>query len=550
MINFGMDEISRRKFLEFMGRSSLGLGLLSLSPLALQGCTSLGAIGGRQVTGLPFSPLLPMVKDDLVVASGFESRVLISWNEALAGGEHFGYNNDYIGVIPLADSKTDAYMWVNHETADPQFVSGHQSYDKTTLKTRAQAELEMRAIGGSLLHVRLDEAGDWQVVKGSAIHKRYHAKTEIPFAGGVKVLGRPTAMGTLANCSGGVTPWKTFLTCEENFHHFYGDVSFSASGARTLTPARASQGWTTFYDNPPEHYGWVVEIDPRTRAAHKLTSLGRFAHEGATCQLARDGRAVVYMGDDSDNEFFYKFIARDKGSLVHGTLYVADLKKGKWLPLDLTQSPSLQKHFKSQLDVMIRVREAARLLGGTPLDRPEDCEVDPVTGAIIVACTNNKPAGRPFGSLLKIDEENGDFLALKFRSEFWKMGGEQTGFACPDNLCFDPAGNLWMTTDIADDALNKDEYAFHGNNALFVIPMKGNLAGQAFRVASAPMEAEFTGPCFSPDGGTLFLSVQHPGANSKGPTKLTSNWPDGGNAVPKPSVVAIRGSALKALTGA
>lgn len=547
-------DLNRREFLQFMGRRSAGLtAAVALSPLALQLLTACSTLPLQKntaaaVEGLPFTPLLPQSTDFLELAPGFQSQVLIKWGQPLNAREDFGFNNDFIGMVPFKDSSSEAYLWVNHEASDPQFVSGHHYYNALEVKTKPQAELEMKSVGGSILHVRKNDQGEWKVVNDSLVNRRYDAFTRIPFAGEVSVRDAKTAMGTLANCSGGVTPWQTFLTCEENYHHYYGEASYSATGSRSLKPARAATGWDPFYHNPPEHYGWVTEIDPVQNVAQKLTALGRFAHEGATCVTAKDGRAVVYMGDDTDDQCFYKFIADKTGSLVTGTLYVASLERGEWLPIDLKQSPILRQRFKDHTEMMIRIREAALLLGGTKLDRPEDCDVDPATGAIIIACTNNKPAERPFGALLRIEEMNADFLSLKFTSKYWRFGGEQTGFACPDNLAFDQAGNLWMTTDISDDALNKDEYAFHGNNALFVIPMKGRLAGQAFRVATAPMDAELTGPCFSPDGKTLFLSIQHPGINSRGPENLTSHWPDGGNKIPRPAVVTIQGPALEAMT--
>lgn len=532
-----------------MGRAGLLGAAAAWGATPLAGCASATLGPGSDGRALPFTPLLPSAEDQLLLADGFESRRLITWNDPITPTENFGFNNDFIGTLPSHEN--EAYLWVNHETADPQFVSGHRSYDAGAKKTRAQAELEMRAVGGSLLHLRRTPAtGEWHVVRDSAKSTRFDAFSNIPFAEGVKIRGSSYAVGTLANCSGGVTPSGSFLSCEENFHHYYGHAVWDVNGQRRVTPPKASLGWSTFFNHPPEHYGWVVEIDPRARKAVKHTTLGRFAHEGATCVGLPDGNVVVYMGDDTENECFYKFVGTKPGSLTEGTLYVANLDEGRWIPLDLERTPILKTKFKSIVDVRIRTREAAALAGGTRLDRPEDCEIDPATGAIIVALTNNVPAGRPYGQLLKIEEEGRDYRALKFTSSTFQAGGAGSGFACPDNLCFDPAGNLWMTTDIADDLMNQGPYAGYGNNALFVIPMSGPHAGRALRVASAPRDAELTGPCFSPDGGTLFVSVQHPGANSRGPENLTSHWPEGGNSIPKPAVVAIRGPALRALVTA
>lgn len=109
------------------------------------------------------------------------------------------------------------------------------------------------------------------------------------------------------------------------------------------------------------------------------------------------------------------------------------------------------------------------------------------------------------------------------------------------------AGNLWMTSDMSGSAMNKESkpYMSFKNNSLFVIPRYGKDAGKVIRVASAPKDAELTGPWFSPDGKTLFLSVQHPGEQSKDLKNLTSKWPFDNDNIPKPAVVAITGDLIE-----
>lgn len=306
--------------------------------------------------------------------------------------------------------------------------------------------------------------------------------------------------------------------------------------------------WHGQFPHPPEHYGWVVEVNPITKMAKKLTALGRFAHEGALVLTALDGRHVVYMGDDTQDEHFYKFISHKPGSLEKGELYVADMSRGRWEHLSIT-NPKLKDHFLDQTDLLIRTREAAKLLGATPLDRPEGCAQDPIGKSIFINCTMNKAAGRPFGSILKVTEDQHNLLSMRFSSETFISGGEASGFACPDNMCFDARGNLWITTDIADYDLNLSPYKSFGNNGLFFMPLTGPDAGKAFRFAVAPKEAELTGPCFSLDGRTLFLSVQHPGANTRDLKQPTSHWPDGGSSLPRSAVVAITGPLLDSILG-
>jgi secreted PhoX family phosphatase len=93
-------------------------------------------------------------------------------------------------------------------------------------------------------------------------------------------------------------------------------------------------------------------------------------------------------------------------------------------------------------------------------------------------------------------------------------------FLVPDNLAFDDKNNLWFTSDIAAGSQKKKQYEPFKNNGLFMVPVSGKNAGKVLQIASAPNAAEFTGPFFSPDYKTLFLSVQHPGKHLK--IKITS----------------------------
>lgn len=532
---------SRREFLEFLGKSAAAASLLTLSPL-LNSCSTFET-QRHTARALPFTPIAPSKEDQLKLANGFTFKRLLSWGDPINQTESFGTNNDYLAFFPLNTEGTDGILWVNHEGLLPLFISGaHRGISRT----KEQVVKEQASVGGSLVRIKKDPvSGEWSFVQNDPYNRRLSAQTPIPIISERPIQGSKTAIGTFANCAGGVTPWGTVLTCEENYQHFYGEAVYDKNGKRQIEPSKL--GWEKFFNYPPEHYGWVVEVNPLTGDAKKLTSLGRFCHECATVRPASDGRVAVYTGDDGADLCLYKFISAKPGSLESGTLYVANLDEGSWIPLDFKTQKILQKNFKDQTDVLIRAREAAQLLGGTPLARPEDIEIDPVSGAVFVALTNNYSRDDYFGSILKIEEDQNDPLALKFKSSVFLTGGAESGMACPDNMIFDCKGNMWLTSDISGSLMNKPPYEKFQNNGLFYIPLSGENAGQIFQVASAPIDAELTGPWFSPDGKTLFLAVQHPGELSKSLDQLTSHWPDGGNAIPKSSVVAISGPALDRL---
>lgn len=545
---------NRRSFLQFLGRTSLVVGAGgTLIPLS-QSCDTPENYKNSETTNsveekssFPIKALAPNTTDELNLSENLEYQILIKWEDPISDKEKFGFNNDYTAYLPFSpDNPNEGILWVNHEYLDPLFVHGFPRDKSPKEKSKEAVEKEMLQVGGSILHVKRDEEGQWEVVEDENINRRLDGFSKIPFEWDQPILGATEAMGTFGNCAGGVTPWGTVLTCEENYQDYYGENNHSEDLKNPKFEASAF-GWEHHYkENLPEHYGWVVEVNLKTGDAKKLVALGRCAHECAQVHKAEDGRLVVYTGDDKNDEHIYKFISKQPGSLKEGTLYVANTEKGEWISLDYDSQPILKENFKDQTEVLIRLREAAKLVGATPLNRPEDIEFDPMTGNVLVTLTNNIPKEDFLGEVLKIEEDSKDKTGTTFKAETYLAGGPELGFACPDNLAFDPRGNLWFTSDISGSKIGKAPYTAYGNNGLFVYDTENEVVVQ---VASAPKDAELTGPYFSPDGRSLFLSVQHPGETSKSLDALTSNWPNGGEEIPRSSVVVISGKALDKLMG-
>ncbi|MFN5850065.1 MAG: PhoX family protein, partial [Chitinophagales bacterium] len=472
-------------------------------------------------------------EDNVVLTKELKHDLLIKWQDVLTDKESFGFNNDYINFVPLTKNGNEGILWVNHESPDRFMI-----LDKMTdTPTKEEVEKEMYSVGGALVHIKKDlTTNTWAYIKNSPYNRRFSALTLIPFANNVEILGTNIVMGTLGNCAGGKTPWNTILTCEENYDMFYGETVYKEG---MVTRTKSEFGWEKFYDNPPEHYGWVVEINPISGEAKKHISMGRMAHECATTTRAKNGKVVVYTGDDTNDEHLYKFISDAEDNLDTGVLYVANLESGDWVPLDKDINMELSKLYRSQVELLIQTRIAAKIAKATPLARPEDIEIHPLTRDVYITLTNNKPKGNYHGSILKIMEENADAGSLKFNHEYFLTGGEESGFSCPDNLAFDNKNNLWFTSDIAAGSQKKKQYEHFKNNGLFMVPVSGKNAGKVVQIASAPNAAEFTGPYFSPDFKTLFLSVQHPGETSKDKDNFISHWPNGGTSKPIPAVIQI-----------
>lgn len=546
-----VNPMSRRELLQFLGRAAIvSSAMPTLSWLTACSSGAKNSLDTKQSSspGPLLKALSPSSEDRLSLAEGFKSHLLIQWDDVLKQhpSMRFGFNNDFLAFFPIPGTASkEALLCVNHEYPHPLLIHRTADFAK---RTKAHVIKEQEACGVSIVKVKWDEkTSQWKYIKNDPLNRKISARTPIPISAPRAIEGAVEAIGTLANCAGGKTPWGTLLTCEENYDQYYGEVDFLKLPRRELTFPKNSFDWYKAFPYPTEHYGWVVEINPFTGQAVKHTSLGRFAHECATVVEAKDGRSVVYTGDDSNDQCLYKFISDVPGSLKSGTLYVANIEKGRWIPLALEKHDVLKKHFKDQTEVLTYCRVAADLVGGSKLDRPEDIEQDPVTKDILVCLTNNKPKQNYFGSILRLSEDNQNPLSLEFSVKTLVTGGTGSGIACPDNMVFDPNGNLWITSDISGAEMNKGTYSPFKNNGLFYLPLSGSEAGKLVQIASAPTDAEFTGPCIAPDGKSLFICVQHPGEETKNLGEYTSHWPQGGKSIPRSAVVNISGPMMDAL---
>jgi len=618
---------SRREIL----RAGVLLAPAALLPWPVAAAQELAQAGG---TTLGFKGIAGSRADMVRVPPGYRSSVLLRWGDALwpdvprmdsrrlrrgsllAPGaaerqaRQFGYNCDALAFFPLDGAGQRGLLCVNHEYTNPELMfPGRRPRGSDDARTLADwqrrnpqgAPLELAAHGISIVELRLT-GGEWRVERSSPYTRRVTGSTPLqiegPAAGHtlLRTFADPDGrrvLGTLGNCAGGKTPWGSYLTAEENIDDYFGGYrSWLDSGRADPRAAAAHRrfplleasyhGWEHVeprFDvrgepNEALRFGWIVEFDPRDprEPGRKRTALGRFCHEGATCTLARDGRVVVYMGDDERFEYLYKYVSRgrfdparpdgNRALLDEGTLYVAVFDEGgggEWRPLvhDPRGPLNARAGFADQAEVLVKARAAADLLDATPMDRPEDVAVDPRSGRVYVAFTKNPErtprserrefygrevdtgvdaanprANNVHGHILEFDEQDGDAAALRFRWDVLVLAGDgPVPFACPDNLEVDARGHLWIVTD--------GEQPRGDNDGCFVLPTSGPERGEVRQFMSAPREAEVCGLEFTPDGETLFLSIQHPGESGSF-DRPRSDWPDGNGAPPRPSVIAVR----------
>jgi secreted PhoX family phosphatase len=602
------------------GSAALSLGAL------LGGCGLLppgsgGPAAARVPTALGFKPLAPSMADTVQVPEGYVAQVIAPWgdpvgvagampawrpdagNTAAEQALQMGMHHDALHYFPL-DGSRRGLLALNHEYVD----DGLLHPDGMNPWTAEKVAKSQAAHGIAVIEVARQGEG-WQVVRPSRHARRITANT--PCALGGPAAGHPmmrtaadpagrTVLGTLNNCAAGMTPWGTYLSGEENFQGYFSTADTPTAHERRWGLRKAS--WYRWHEhderfdavrhpNEPNRFGWIVEVDPTdpTSTPVKRTALGRAVHEGAWVAVTRDGRAVVYSGEDARFEYIYRFVSRDRirpaspgvsaaqanrELLDHGTLYVARFDAdghGRWIPLLHGQGPlTAANGFADQGEVLIKARQASDLLGGTRMDRPEWLAIDPGSRWVCCTLTNNSQrgtegrpgvdaanprAGNTMGHIIRWREE-ADFDGLRFEWNHLVLAGDPANerpeargnvrgdaFACPDGLALDPRGVLWVQTDIGTSALNRGELARVGNNQMLALDPA---TGEFRRFLVGPVHCEITGAAWTPDARTLFVNVQHPGENPGGRNDPEqpgrhSTWPSGQpGARPRSATVVVR----------
>ncbi len=620
--------LSRRKFL------AGGIGVTALASLGGIGSllSALPASAGRQRSSLlGFAGIEVSSADTVVVPPGYTAKVLLAWgdpvsdapafkqdasNSAAEQAQQWGMHNDGVVYFPIRGSRRGLLVQNNEYTDDGLlFTDGVAGWNQ------AKTDKSLAAHGVSIIEIARSAhddndghggRGEWRVVRPSKYARRITGMTPItiggPAAGDdrLKTSTDPegkNVLGTLNNCAMGFTPWGTYLACEENFNGYFRKTGTQTNMERRYGINAAGFGylWHTTdarfsvdaQPNEPNRFGWVVEIDPfdPNSTPVKRTALGRLKHEGAWVQETKEGRVVVYMGDDERNEYIYRYVsnlpwrkARRMGinPLDDGVLYVAKFHEtyGEWLPLT-PDNPKLAGW--SSNDILINTRGAADAVGATMMDRPEWIDTFPRSLTAIATLTNNNRRGsnppsvnNPDGSTVAgsarppVDAANprpinnyGHIIRWYYRNDWtentfgWDIfalagdpGNAAHGstilgdkFGSPDGLYVAPSGRLWIQTDVSTSTINAGAYAGFGNNQMLCADPETK---EVRRFLVGPSQCEITGVFVTPDERSMFVGIQHPGERpddlpgDPANPKQYSSWPDGdAGGRPRSSCIVI-----------
>jgi secreted PhoX family phosphatase len=437
------------------------------------------------------APAASAVLDRVTVPAGYTAELFVAWGDPIMPGgvafasdasntaaeqaKQFGAHNDGMAFFPFtgADGKPSSdrgILAINNEYTPEEILTPAGIAGASIAAVRKS----QAAHGVSVLEARRRN-GKWAVVKSSPYGRRLTANTKTRISGpaaghalmkaneytindnGSFPTGQQTdgfsACGTINNCANGVTPWGTYLTCEENFNGNFG--SNAALPAATsgevgklfnrygFTAAGFSYNWhkqdprfdLSVNPNEANLFGWVVEVDPYDAKSVpvKRTALGRIKHESAQYVVDAAGHLAVYMGDDERNEYIYKFVsagkynptnrAANRDLLDAGTLYVAKFASdlsGQWLALlpgtvgvdglALRDNANFAGADDAEVlaKILIKTRMAADAVGATMMDRPEWTGARPRIGGfnkieIYCTLTNNNRRGTSAPSSNKAD---------------------------------------------------------------------------------------------------------------------------------------------------
>lgn len=436
---------TRRQFLRNSTVIAIGFGGLQTLSARLEQKDSLRTEG--------YGPLLPDKAKVLELPKGFSYKIISKAGEKMDDGLILPSKPDGMAAFPGPNGTT--ILIRNHEIS-PAVNPSLGAFGKQNVLLTNTIRAKMYDADTKL------KEGSTAACLGGTSTMVYDTKSH-------KVVRQFLSLaGTLKNCAGGLTPWGSWITCEE-------------------TTDRTSK---TLAQDHGYNFEVPVTAKPTLTKAVPLKAMGRFNHEA----VAVDHKTgIVYETEDRGDGLIYRFIPKVKGQLAKGGKLQALAVDGlpslntqnwgkqsvevgaklpvKWLDMDDVESPKddlRQRGFK---------KGAAQFARGEGMWYSRD--------SIYFACTNG--GKKKDGQVWRL---TGNTLEL-----FAEPNDEALCDNC-DNLTVAPWGDLILCED--------------GGAEQFLLGITPE--GKFFKLGrNAKSNSEFAGACFSPDGTTLFVNIQHAG---------------------------------------
>lgn len=439
--------ITRRQFivnagtLAFLGLSRSAFGKLPLAELR----SKLSAYG----------PLVADVNNLLDLPAGFSYQVISQLGEKMSDNRFVPDKADGMGCFPLDETRVALVR--NHELQPTDLVTA----DEVTRQHKTDLAYDTSAEGVAL--------------PGGTSHIIYNVKTQ------KKEQEYLSLVGTIRNCSGGVTPWGTWLTCEESV--------------------------VTKNDGFGQDHGYIFEVPADAKGiitAEPLKSMGRFNHEAA---VVDPNTGIIYLTEDRADSVFYRFIPNELNKLNQGGQLQAMVVKGKaqfdtrnwtdegmllhtemeveWIDVNDPESP------KDDLRLRSYEQGAALFARGEGIHWGDN--------ELYFCCTNG--GKKQLGQVMKYQPSPFEGTAKESTSagkiQLFLESADSSLFNFGDNLTVTPQGHLIVC---------EDQYTEVVDNYLRGVTP----AGEVYNFARLTAQTELAGACFSPDGKLLFVNVYSP----------------------------------------